>query len=74
LARDLLIPGNAWNGSLASQSPSPKTARLLAGELGIHPAIVAGRMCYEFNEYRRFSKLVGSGEVRRHFPEVKWKT
>jgi HTH-type transcriptional regulator/antitoxin HigA len=36
----------------------------LAKQLGIHPAIVAGRIRYERKEFRIFTNLVGIGGVR----------
>lgn len=36
-----------------------------ARELGIHPAIVAGRIQHERGNYRLFSNLVGRGEIGR---------
>lgn len=71
-ARDALIPENAWRNSVAYSIPSPSAAKLLARELGVHVAIVAGRIRHELNSYQVLSNLVGSGEVRLHFPEVTW--
>ena len=42
----------------------------LAHELNIHPAIVAGRVRYERNNYRLLSQLVGNCQVRRHFNDA----
>ena len=39
----------------------------LASALQVHPAIVAGRVWYERQNYRLLSQLVGTGEVRRQF-------
>ena len=41
-----------------------------ANKVGVHPAIVAGRVRYETGNYRLLSQLVGSGKVRRQFEEV----
>jgi HTH-type transcriptional regulator/antitoxin HigA len=38
-----------------------------AARKGIHPAIVAGRVQFERNNYRTFARLVGRDEVRRLF-------
>ncbi|MCP3406143.1 hypothetical protein [Bradyrhizobium sp. CCGB01] len=35
----------------------------IAAEAGVHPAIVAGRWQREHADYRRFSKMLGRGEV-----------
>jgi HTH-type transcriptional regulator/antitoxin HigA len=37
----------------------------LAQQLGIHPAIVAGRVRHETGNFRLLSHFVGTGEVRR---------
>ena len=39
----------------------------LAHRIGVHPAIVAGRVRYETGNYRLLSQLVGTGEVSRLF-------
>lgn len=39
----------------------------LAEKNNIHPAIIAGRIQYKNNDYRRFSNLVGRGEVGKCF-------
>ena len=72
LAREALIPHDAWITSPASKLKSPMAAERLAAKLGIHPAIVAGRMRYEFNAYRYLTHLVGHNEVRKLFPAVSW--
>jgi HTH-type transcriptional regulator/antitoxin HigA len=43
------------------------TVMNLANALEIHPAIVAGRVRYEQQNYRLLSQFVGTGEVRRKF-------
>ncbi|QYE36373.1 hypothetical protein KZX46_10860 [Polymorphobacter sp. PAMC 29334] len=37
----------------------------LAAQAGVAPAIEAGRWQREFQDYRRFAKTVGHGEVRK---------
>jgi HTH-type transcriptional regulator/antitoxin HigA len=72
LARETMIPERVWKTSPASTLQSPDAADLLARKLEISPAIVAGRMRYEFKAYRLLKNMVGHGEVRRLFPEVEW--
>jgi HTH-type transcriptional regulator/antitoxin HigA len=72
MARDVLIPAEEWERSAASKLRSAEAALHLASRLGIHPGIVAGRMRYEFANYRILSQLVGYGAVRRLFGEVSW--
>jgi HTH-type transcriptional regulator/antitoxin HigA len=72
LAGQALIPDDAWRKSPASRLRSPEAAQHLAKVLGIHPAIVAGRMRHEWKAFRLLNNLVGHREVRRHFSEIKW--
>ena len=73
LAREALIPEEAWNQSPARYLRSPEAAEYLAKQLNIHPAIVAGRMRHEFKAYRLLNNLVGHKKVRKLFPEVFWR-
>lgn len=68
-ARDALIAPKDWGGSLVRDAPNPGYVRELAARLGIHPAIVAGRVRKERGSYRILSNLVGHGDVRPLFPE-----
>jgi HTH-type transcriptional regulator/antitoxin HigA len=72
LAGEALIPEEEWKKSPASRLRSTEAVEHLAKKLGIHPAIVAGRIRHEFKSYRKLNQLVGHDEVRKHFPGVKW--
>jgi HTH-type transcriptional regulator/antitoxin HigA len=72
LAGATLIPLERWNKSPASRVRSPAAASHLANELGIHPAIVAGRMRHHWKAFRLLNPVVGHHEVRKWFPEVSW--
>lgn len=72
LAGVTLIPPAHWNKSPASKVRSPAAASHLAKELGIHPAIVAGRMRHHWKAFRLLNSVVGHREVRKWFPEVNW--
>ena len=72
LAGEALIPEDEWRRSPASRLRSPEAAVDLAGNLRIHPAIVAGRIRHHFKSYRVLNQLVGHGQVRGLFAEVKW--
>lgn len=71
-AREALIPGDVWRKSSASQLRTPEAVEDLASQLGIHPAIVAGRIRYESKSYRILHQLVGYRRVRPCFPEIDW--
>ena len=67
LAQDALIPPEAWEASELTERLSPMSVLDLAQELGIHPAIVAGRARHVQGQYRRLSQFVGTGEVNHLF-------
>ena len=67
LAGEALIPEEVWEASPARENPSPNGVINLAQSLGIHPAIIAGRIRRERGNYRLLSQFVGTGEVRRQF-------
>ena len=63
-AKDGLIPRDLWLRSDAYRLGSERSALNLANQLGVHPAIVAGRIRYERRNFRIFNDLVGEGGVR----------
>lgn len=71
-AEEALIPKIMWDASSVQCNPRPFNVIELAVEAGVHPAVVAGRVRYEMEDYRLLSQFVGSGEVRRQFPD--WDT
>ena len=66
-AEEALIPAAVWQTSVVRDSPTMMSAINLAQSLGIHPAIVAGRVRHERGNYRLLSQLVGTGHVRQQF-------
>lgn len=72
LAGEALIPTDEWNQSPAKSVPSPQAVQRLADRLGIHAAVVAGRIRHERKNFRLLNQLVGHGKVRRLFPELSW--
>lgn len=69
MARDAFVPRRIWQRSDAYRLQTIEAIKSLADELRIHPAIVAGRIRKETGNYRLFSNVVGSGAVRKLFPE-----
>ncbi|GAB3038513.1 hypothetical protein GCM10027285_23140 [Oleiagrimonas citrea] len=63
-AKDSLIPRNIWLRSEAYRLGSEASVVALARQLGIHPAIVAGRIRYERRDFRIFNDLIGRALVR----------
>jgi HTH-type transcriptional regulator / antitoxin HigA len=72
VAAELLLPRGVWRRSEAYLSPTAEAIYELASKLQINPAIVAGRLRYERNDYTAFARLIGNGQVRRAFPDVTW--
>lgn len=66
-AANLLIPDETWRRSPARIAKSPVPIEAFARQLGIHPAIVFGRIRLERDDYSIFSNRIGQGTVRRHF-------
>lgn len=64
-AEEGLIPRDVWSTSRAKLDPSPLSVMSLAQSLGIHPAIIAGRIRHETQNFRLLSHFVGTGTVRR---------
>jgi len=67
-----LLPDNIWETAMARYLRTPETVNELANQLGINPAIIAGKIRKESENYIILNELVGIGEVRRQFPEVKY--
>jgi HTH-type transcriptional regulator/antitoxin HigA len=70
-AEEAMIPSAVWTSSSARVEPTSANVAMLAGKLCIHPALVAGRIRHESKNYRMLSHFVGTGDVRKQFPE--WK-
>ena len=66
-AEEALIPKAVWEASAVREDPTGMAVINLANALEIHPAIVAGRVRYEQQNYRLLSQFVGTGELRRQF-------
>lgn len=64
-----LIPPAEWAAFTCGQRVSAQRIVDESRRLVIHPAIIAGRVRRERGNYRDFSRLVGHGQVRRHFAE-----
>lgn len=67
LAAEALIPSAKWNVSPAKIIPSKMSALSLAEELGIHPAIVAGKIRHESGNYSKLTDMITDSKVRFYF-------
>ncbi|WP_411901904.1 ImmA/IrrE family metallo-endopeptidase [Methylorubrum thiocyanatum] len=63
-ASNMLIPDEKWKRSPARISKAVGVIEKFANELGIHPAIVFGRIQKERDNYSIFSDMIGAGTVR----------
>jgi HTH-type transcriptional regulator / antitoxin HigA len=66
-AQHALIPANDWEEYGILENPTSSNVTFFAHQLGVHPAIVAGRIRKELNNYRLLNSFVGNGDVRRIF-------
>lgn len=67
IAKEALIPRVAWKRSDAYLNPSKESIDKLSRELKIHPAIIAGRLRKERENYTLFNDLIGHYQVCKHF-------
>lgn len=72
MAGEALVPQNKWENSPAKLIPSPIAAESLARELGVHIAIIAGKMQKEGDEYYYLSNITAQAKVRKYFPDIHW--
>lgn len=72
LASNVLIPDEEWEVALARYVRTDESVVSFGDEHLIHPAIVAGRIRKEANNYTILNGLVGKGAVRKLFPEVQF--
>jgi len=68
-AREKLIPQKAWWQDLTAVNKEAIVQK--AEDFKLSPAIIAGQVRYEMNDYSLFSDLVGHKKVREQFAEYK---
>jgi HTH-type transcriptional regulator/antitoxin HigA len=68
MASEALIPGANWENAKVRETHLPEDAIALADEIGVHPAIVAGRLRHETKNFRLLANLIGkTRQVSHHF-------
>jgi HTH-type transcriptional regulator/antitoxin HigA len=67
LALDAFVPSELWDRSEARLRRDERSIKQLAELVGVHPAVIAGRVRHELQNYRVLGKLVGQGEVTPNF-------
>jgi HTH-type transcriptional regulator/antitoxin HigA len=65
-AGDVLISRAQWRSCKALYDQTDKAVTSFAADVGIHPAIVAGRIRRELNRHDLFSKIINEINVREH--------
>jgi len=63
MTRDGLIPKKVWERNPIKGKVTAAKVYALAEQLKIHPAIIAGRVKYEQNNYKLLTKFVGRKQV-----------
>jgi HTH-type transcriptional regulator / antitoxin HigA len=63
-AQEALIPSELWDGHPVRSSPSVQNVISLSRQAKVHPAIIAGRIRHEKQNYRLLSQFVGAKQVR----------
>ena len=66
-AQEALLPSELWKTCVSRFTRTDRAVQTDAAKLGVHPAIIAGRIRREAGDYTLFRNLVGAGEVRRQF-------
>jgi HTH-type transcriptional regulator/antitoxin HigA len=66
-AQEALIPEASWNQAVSRFTRNEKAVLGDAKRFGVSPAVIAGRIRRDANDYTLFRTLVGNGEVRRQF-------
>ena len=70
LAGEALISPQEWDRALPRFVQTKESIEVFASQIGISPAIVAGRIRRESKNYMVLGDLVGRGEVRKLFSEI----
>ncbi|MBU0483777.1 MAG: ImmA/IrrE family metallo-endopeptidase [Proteobacteria bacterium] len=66
-ASEVLIPPDKWRESGLDGASTTAEVKSFAESQRIHPAIPAGRIRREQNNYKLLTRLIGNGEVRKLF-------
>jgi len=69
MTRNGLILKRVWDRKPISGKASTEEVYALAEKLKIHPAIIAGRIRFEQNNYKLLSRHVGNKQIRKHFAD-----
>jgi len=67
---EILIPAEMWETALPRYIQSKDTIYDFARVIGINPAIVAGKIRREMENYTILIDLIGQGKARINFPDI----
>jgi len=68
MAREALIPEASWDAAKVRHTLTADDAVSFADQIGVAPAIVAGRLRHETKNYRLLNRLIGkTGQVSQMF-------
>ncbi len=67
IAQNALIPTKLWKKVNLEEKDLSKEVIRLSEKLKIHPAIIAGRIRFELNNYRILSQFIGADKVGNFF-------
>ncbi len=70
IAQEALIPSKDWKVLNKAKTIEPGKVLSLAEKLKIYPAIIAGRIRFEQNNYKLLSRFIGNKEVRKQFSDI----
>lgn len=69
-AEEALIPRETWASAGLTARASYSGIIAFSQRIGVHPAIVAGRVRHQTRNFRAFAPLLGTGEVRKQLELV----
>lgn len=68
-AAEALVPAAYLPPLAAMEEMDTEELLAISQKANVHPAVVAGRVRHDTQNWRKFARIVGHGEVRRHFEE-----
>ncbi len=72
ITNEIIVSRTIWKRSDAYRKRTPDAINELALQLRIHPAIIAGKIRHDANNFYILNQMVGAGKVRKLFPDIKW--
>ncbi|MFQ1895819.1 ImmA/IrrE family metallo-endopeptidase [Aeromonas veronii] len=67
LAMELMIPRNVWRSNPCKYERSNEVLIQFAADVGVHPAIVAGRIRRESGQYNIYNNIINGFDLRAYF-------